>query len=55
MSEARQYGVTSSTSTLVVIGNKIDQYPRVVTEQQVRFPMIRTSESNTYSDIIHPL
>ncbi|KAL3777752.1 hypothetical protein ACHAWO_006985 [Cyclotella atomus] len=34
MDEAIQYGVASSSSTIIVIGNKIDQYPRVVTEQQ---------------------
>lgn len=37
MDEAIQYGVASSSSTIIVIGNKIDQYPRVVTEQQVSF------------------
>ena len=35
LDEARQYGLTSSNCILVVVGNKIDQYPRVVTEQQV--------------------
>ena len=35
LDEARQFGLTSSDCTMVVVGNKIDQYPRVVTEQQV--------------------
>jgi GTPase SAR1 family protein len=35
MNEAIQYGVVSSNTTFVVIGNKIDQYPRVVAEHQV--------------------
>ena len=35
LNELREFGVTASTSTLVVVGNKID-HPRVVTEQQVR-------------------
>jgi GTPase SAR1 family protein len=34
--EAREFGVSSSNTILVVVGNKIDQYPRVVTEQEVR-------------------
>ncbi len=34
--EAREFGVSSSNTTLIVVGNKIDQYPRVVTEQEVR-------------------
>lgn len=36
LNELREFGVTASNSTFVVVGNKIDQYPRVVTEQQVR-------------------
>lgn len=40
LSEAKQHGVISSNSTLVVIGNKIDEYPRVVTEQQVSYDML---------------
>ncbi|KAL3795875.1 hypothetical protein HJC23_002146 [Cyclotella cryptica] len=32
--EARKFGVWSSNTTLVVVGNKIDQYPRVITEQE---------------------
>ena len=35
LNELREFGVTASTSTLVVVGNKID-HPRVITEQQVR-------------------
>jgi GTPase SAR1 family protein len=37
LNEAKEFGFDSSNSTLVVLGNKIDQYPRVVTEQQVRW------------------
>ena len=35
LDEAKRHGVTSSNSTLVVIGNKIDQYPREVAESKV--------------------
>jgi GTPase SAR1 family protein len=34
LDEAREFGVTSSNCTLVVVGNKVDRYPRVVTEKQ---------------------
>ena len=34
--EAREFGVSSSNTTLIVVGNKIDLYPRVVTELEVR-------------------
>lgn len=33
--EAAKYGVSSSNATMVVVGNKIDQYPRAVSEQEV--------------------
>lgn len=39
LNELREFGVTASTSTLVVVGNKID-HPRVVTEQQVRLGIV---------------
>jgi GTPase SAR1 family protein len=32
--EAREFGLTSSNCTLVVVGNKVDRYPRVVTEKE---------------------
>lgn len=35
LKEAGKYGVSHSNATIAVVGNKIDQYPRVVTENDV--------------------
>lgn len=36
VNEAREFGVSTSNTTWVVVGNKSDLYPRVVSEDQVR-------------------
>ena len=35
LEEAARFGMSPESATLVVVGNKIDQYPREVSEQQV--------------------
>ena len=35
LDEALKFGLSSESSTIVVVGNKIDKHPREVTEQEV--------------------
>ena len=35
LEEAAKFGLSSESATVVVVGSKIDQYPREVTEQEV--------------------
>jgi len=35
LGEAAKFGLSSESAAIVVVGNKIDQYPREVTEQEV--------------------
>ncbi len=35
LKEARKHGVSHNSAAIAVVGNKIDQYPRVVTEKDV--------------------
>ena len=34
LAELRKFGLNSNNTTLVIVGNKIDKYPREVTEQE---------------------
>lgn len=52
LKEVAKYGLSSQSGTMAVVANKVDQYPREVTEQEVR-QLLRGSVLPPFAPIAH--
>ena len=43
LNELRKYGISTENTTLVLVGNKADKYPREIEEQEVSYRMLSVS------------
>jgi len=44
INELRKYGISTENTTLVLVGNKVDKYPREVKDQEVSLCYVRVYE-----------